>query len=468
MREGMRRTHSITLEDLFEKYLGPKKGKGRDKDVELRLKVVIQGEKSLPASFLQSSYVPHGLLWNSKHYDRQYEVESMHIVTFSQSENYFWKYRLWKLIQDIVDSDPKKTRLEKRTPDWVVKEYIERFAYHESNRHRRLIYDSDDSDVLDDVGTTRIPRHFRKVHKSEIYGLLAAQAEWFATDGMVKWKGLIPFKSWFRFWKEVKRQRREANRNGVLWGWPIGYEPTEADLESPVESDADDSDNPESDLEVLTKNHPVIGKDRKALHTKLRNQYNKEPERRRKPNRRGESESVSSEAEAGPQNGNDYDSTFSVESTPSASSSSHEDIPPTDPAILRAIPFELWEAPKLPGPDFLWWCPVPRCEYYIDMRNLTQDNVRRLKGDVVVYLTSKKWTSVHRDKTVYIAFQHMAGHHYEDHITAQGIKWVKEGNQSVLRWINPRDHPSGRLYMSSTEVQEYARQQEDLHSETVN
>ncbi|KAH7918532.1 hypothetical protein BV22DRAFT_1108332 [Leucogyrophana mollusca] len=438
MREGERRVRDITLEDLFDKrhgFLGPRK----DLDEELTLKVIIQGEKNLPAVFLQSTYVPHGLLWNSKDCDRQYEVSSMHINTCSKSQTYFWRYRLWKLMQDIVATDAKETPLRKRTPDWFIREYMDRFAYSEDNRYRRIIFDPEDPDVTDDVGTTHTPRHFRTVHKSEVYGMFAAHADWLVTDGTIKWRKLFDFNSWHRFSKTVIRQRREAARQGVIWGWPASYKPGPADLES--SSDDSGDSNAESDsLRDLAVKHPVIGKDTETVHRALESVKKRKT---KKPVRRVETSDSSSGSEAVQNHA--YDSDFSIESTPPASASSDDEVPPTDPAILRIVPRALWEDPVLPGPDLLWWCPIPRCIHCIDMRNLTDKDVSRLDPTEVLYLMRKEWRCIHRDKIVLHAFDFMVSHHYKDHLTELGIKVVTEHGHDTLVWINPRDHPSTRV-----------------------
>ncbi|KAJ8581277.1 hypothetical protein M405DRAFT_847144 [Rhizopogon salebrosus TDB-379] len=67
MREGERRPPEMTLEELFNSsrgYLGRKDL--TDDDEKLELKVKIQGFKNMPAVYMLSNEVPHGLLWTSK------------------------------------------------------------------------------------------------------------------------------------------------------------------------------------------------------------------------------------------------------------------------------------------------------------------------------------------------------------------------------------------------------------------
>lgn len=83
----------------------------------------------------------------------------------------------------IIASDTEDTDADDRTIDYFIDGYISRFAagYEKKNLYRRLIYDSEDSDVDSDGNTTR-KRMLRPVHNSDVRGLFAAHAEWILKD----------------------------------------------------------------------------------------------------------------------------------------------------------------------------------------------------------------------------------------------------------------------------------------------
>lgn len=86
-------------------------------------------------------------------------------------------------MESIIASDPDETDIQDRDIDYFIDGYIARFSagYEEINSHRRLIYDSQDSDV-DSYGNTTHKRHLRTVHRSDIRSIFASQAEWILQD----------------------------------------------------------------------------------------------------------------------------------------------------------------------------------------------------------------------------------------------------------------------------------------------
>ncbi|KAH7883592.1 hypothetical protein F5I97DRAFT_1894125 [Phlebopus sp. FC_14] len=253
VREGERRGPPLTLESLFRSRLLKRSNSAwnNEGDDETKLNILVQGGKGLPAVFMQSSRAPTGLLWSTKDQNRQYRIATMHVATYSQSENFFWRWRLFALMKAIVKTSPPMP-LHKQTPDWFAKMYLERFAYPTEDTHQRLIYDSADPDV-DEQGNTQTPRQLLKVHKSEVLGLFASQAEWFVTNDAVRREKLLGLHSWDKFWRMVKKERQRAARRGVMWGWPIGKEHGAGGFLSSLESEGEE-------LDKLVKQNPVTGK----------------------------------------------------------------------------------------------------------------------------------------------------------------------------------------------------------------
>ena len=119
---------------------------------------------------------------------------------------------------------------------------------------------------------------------------------------------------------------------------------------------------------------------------------------------------------------NQYDSDFSVPSTPPASGSSDDDSETENPEIYNLIPQPFWHPPKPPGLDFRWCCPAARCMYVIDMLNLTDENVKGLDVNEAEFLRGKMWGHLHSDR-VNRNFLYMVSNHYNQHMLDVGVVW---------------------------------------------
>lgn len=432
MCAGERPPNTITLEELFNrknKFLG-----GPPEDDELELRLQIQGFRNFPALYMTSKLLPDGLLWHSKDRNRTYEVATMDVYTFQLSENFFWRYRLLALMTKIVGEG--RTPLEKRTPEWFVSQYLERFAHPASDEHERLIYDSTDSDV--DEGKTHLPRHPRRIHRRDILGLFAAQSEWFVTDNEVKRKRIFPFKPWHAFRKEVRKARWQAARSNVIWGWPIGRQ-NQPDLASEPDSEEGDDEDDEDDEDTrnMVERNPVIGKTNEIVRRKI----DKAKTRRTLPSARRDNEagsSSSSSDELDPARAHAYMSDFSRESSSTAPDSSDESV---DERLLdfgELIPRQLSQVPELPGPDNRWWCPVPECGHMVDLQRLTRDDIKALSATTVFYLMEKKWRSIREDERAKNCFFEMVSKHYEDHFTDLGLRFVQTKGRTGIESIRDK------------------------------
>ncbi|KAG1749979.1 uncharacterized protein EDB91DRAFT_1244577 [Suillus paluster] len=424
MREGERVPSLVTLEELYKGYLGHTTPPGDDNELELKLK--IQGFKNFSAVYMLSKLVPNGLLWHSKNLNRSYEVATMHISTFRRSENFFWRYRLLALMTKIVE-ERRTTPFEKRTPEWFVSQYIQRFAHPPSDKHERLIYDSSDSDIISgEEGQTQLPRHPRRIHRMDILGLFAAHSEWFVTDNEVKRQKLFPFKPWNEFRKKVRKARYQSIRNNVIWGWPIGceYQPDlESGPDSGGEQEEEDDDDDDDDTQNMVERNPVTGKTNEFVRRKI----NKGKAKRSSVRVRhivSSSEESSDESELDPARVHAYVPGFSDESSAADSDSSDESEDAHLGEFEELIPRQLSQVPELPGPDNRWWCPVPDCRHMIDLQHLTRDSVGGLPGEVVYYFMKKK-RNIREDETAQKYFHEMVSKHYEDHFANLGLNFVQ-------------------------------------------
>ena len=164
---------------------------------------------------------------------RIYEVISLDVQTYEKSRKFLSRYQLLAVLEQIVRSDPHKTRVEERDIDYFVDGYLARFR--EQDRHHRHIFDPENDSDVDDEGNTYQPRYLRHVPRAEVFGIFAAQAEWILADQLLKRgeKLLVNLSKWHSFCQTVKVARQDARNDGVRrWGLAHG-----------VDSDADDDDS---------------------------------------------------------------------------------------------------------------------------------------------------------------------------------------------------------------------------------
>ncbi|KAI6046518.1 hypothetical protein EDC04DRAFT_1479360 [Pisolithus marmoratus] len=423
MREGWRRGPPLTLKGLFDNRLLKYSGSERhDSDDDCELLLRIQGERGQPAVFMRADPAKDGLLWSSKDQFRQYEVLTMDVATYSFSENYFWRYRLLALMQKIAEQY-RYVPIETRDPGWFVDKYIMDFAYPEEDKQPRTIYDSADSD-LDEERVPRTPRQPLLVHKSEILGLFAAHAEWLVTNEVARRNKIFDVKVWDRFRKRVKRERREAARNGGIWGWPVGQEPQVEDLMSSASSEEEE----EEDEDNIVKRNPVIGKPTPLVQRKL------DIARKKRLANKKRIESSASESESDVQ-GHAYASDFSGDSE---SPWEPDESPTVDKEVLRLVPWQFTVPPDPPDATGRWQCPLPSCRYKIDLRHLTEENRRGVDDTVIRHIVRKEWRNVYMDDRVMDGFLQMVRNHYDGHLVEVGVRVVREGRRERLERIEPR------------------------------
>lgn len=292
---------------------------------------------------------------------------------------------------------------KKRTPRWFVEKYIAGFACPSEDKYRRLIFDEDDSDV-DETGKTITPRHLLKPHMSEILGLFAAHAGWLITNNEVRRNKLFDIKSWETFRKEVRKQRKEAARQGVRWGWPEGEE-------AEAESSEEDEDG-EDQLDELVRKNPVTGKENGIVARKL------ELARARSERGMGPRFSSDSASEGDAPGGAEYASDF-LESSDAEDNDSDNQLAEE---AAEQIPWQLQLPPLLPDVDGRWWCPLQECNHQIDLYDLTEEDGRGVPDELVGYILEKRWQNAAYDERVLRGFGTMVTNHYSKHLEERGIR----------------------------------------------
>ncbi|KAI0031165.1 hypothetical protein K488DRAFT_71641 [Vararia minispora EC-137] len=359
--------------------------------LDLRVRVLVTCKKKETASFMVKgglsipsrvfhpligvlgSTVPYGLRITSADRMRSYEVKTMHITTYNLSRTYLYRYKTLRTLRDLLE-EREPVNVSSRTPKFYIRHYLDR-AHDDKSvfRWRRILgasdassdEDSDDSDVSEPptaareypIGVfTRRPRRPRKVHRSEAAHALGAHVEWLIAQAHAQTQGrpLIDFPSWLRFADETIERRR--------WG-ALGRR-DDYDGEMPPENEI------RVNLRALLESR---GKLKRALMRAEEEREAMEVEddvQTSSDHARGSDDSEMDPA---------YDSDYIEDSSDDSSIVEPPD-EPLDPEIvdfLRCLPQPLL------SPDFKWQCEVQPCDFRVDLRDLTQDNLRSLEEAMV-------------------------------------------------------------------------------------
>lgn len=358
-----------------------------------------------------------GVRSTSTYSNRKYQIATMDVESYSRSEKFFWQWRLLTLMEKIGKQYPYIPP-KKRTPRWFVEKYMAGFACPPEDRYRRLIFDEEEDTDVDETGKTVIPRHLLKPHMSEILGLFAAHAGWFITNNVARRNKLFDITSWETFAKEARKQRREAARQGVRWGWPEG--------EGVEEESSGESEGGGDELNDLVRKNPVTGKANEIVARKL------ELARVRSERGIGPRFSSDSGSDGDAPGGAEYASDF-LESSDEENDSDNQ---LAEEEAANQIPWELQLPPLLPDVDGRWWCPLQECNHQIDLYDLTEEDRRGVPEELVEYILQKEWRNAAYDNKVLHGFRLMVTNHYSKHLEERGVKFEKrEGKASYFRFL---------------------------------
>lgn len=150
-----------------------------------------------------------------------YWVKSLHPLTYASSLNFLDRYRLRRLIEELVSTDRDNTPLEERNINWIVKRYFE--TIRPRDRERRYI---EELNTEEDFSSE--PRHLRHVSRAEILGLFAAHSEWLLAHQIASMGGsqrMVDPQQWITFCKEARKDTITAKEHGIDWGLPAGQQP---------------------------------------------------------------------------------------------------------------------------------------------------------------------------------------------------------------------------------------------------
>ena len=93
--------------------------------------------------------------------------------------------------------------------------------------------------------------------------------------------------------------------------------------------------------------------------------------------------------------------------------------PLANPYVVARVPMTFRVVPRIPD-DFHWWCEIERCQYNIDLLNLTNENLIMLDGATAGKLRLQDWSL--SDSWVRLAFKAMVEDHRAKHLESWGLR----------------------------------------------
>ena len=334
----------------------------------------------------------------------------MHASTYSLSRNFFDRYQLRALIEQLIDTDKDTTPLEKRTIDWLIERYLAEI--HPRDAHNRIIAEPNpETDVSSE------PRHLNHLPRARVRHYFAAQAEWLLAHMIAtssKQVKLLNIEQWIRFCRQSHNDSIEARKNGVRWGVPhgAGNQPDGPyDLCQNLAKFGHDYAFWKRKIHIINqkKNDKVLILF-KSLFTMFFLIFETQA-----VNRRLSPEIRPGTSPTPPERQFQYDADFSEPSTAGES-----DTDPVKLPFVEKIPNLCSEIPRIPEGRFSWACLCQECEYNIDLLNLSPENLNILSPDLIQVLNTKTW--VVSDEPVQRALFMLVSYHYESHLRDSNVQ----------------------------------------------
>ncbi|KAF8165533.1 hypothetical protein B0H34DRAFT_689485 [Crassisporium funariophilum] len=374
---------NLSLKNLY----GFRKGEGS------RINVKVVCSKMLLAAYMTSTKQFETLIVYAKEKKRKFAVHSLHVSTFQMSRNFLDRYQIRAAIVELKETDPNNTPTEDVNIEWLINRYMSTIVPRDASN--RIIADPE---IEFGVSTER--RFLRHISRADIRGYFASQAEWIlanqlaASSSNSKNARLLDIPQWIDFCREVRKDRVDAEKNGIVWGLPHG---ADVDLKY---------------SEGLASTLAKYGETQQFWANKLKQPFGRKKIAKSRP--RTLSPEIPLPIEPLPLRQFQYDSDFSEES--SAESWSSE---PTSPSI--PVPDFCFQAPEIPNGRFVWHCPG--CRHKIDLLKMSSDNMDHLPDDTVRILGGKSWKV--KDEPIQRLLRQMVSNHYKTHLAAGKVELVQ-------------------------------------------
>ncbi|KAJ6618830.1 hypothetical protein B0H10DRAFT_1215987 [Mycena sp. CBHHK59/15] len=338
--------------------------------------------------FLTAAGYPESLVLPSKNQSRCYEILSIDHHCYAKSQLFLERYRLVKLIKEIManpkyDLSPNSAEVDNLVTAYLIK--------HEEEQLSHAVIFAGEGDVPPN------PR-LRHVSQAEVRGIFAAHSAWLLGFHLNLGQARCPLD--VRAWCEFIGKVRIAKAAPASGDWGSTYDDDNI-------WDEDTGETPHA----IAKTLAIFGGTVEGWERKLENAITKHPA--------GLFDDETSSASP-TLNKIEYvwDSDYSECSTPGCSDSESDfDAPPFKPSPLlsRILQHILRPPALLPGRG-IWDCPVPKCTHSINFFHLNERDVAQLTPRYVAsYVRNKQYETL-GDETVRMALCQMVSRHYISHL----------------------------------------------------
>ncbi|KAJ6502147.1 hypothetical protein C8R45DRAFT_610428 [Mycena sanguinolenta] len=328
-----------------------------------KISVWINFEKENAALFMTADAHPESLLLGSKDKHRFYEIVSMDRLTYFRSSNFLDRYRLVALIKEIVD---KYKIPEKNAEAWS---------------HATIFAEKDEEQPVK-------PR-LRHISHVEVRERFAAHSGWLLAFYLLSPKCPIDVGRWCEFIAKV-RIAKKAPKSG---SWSQTYE--DDDIWA-----SDDDGSPSAIAKTLAKFGGSAEEWEKKLHRAITRQASPPWSRHDQPITNDPRRVALA-----------YDSDFSELSTPGCSDSEDDSAPPQ---TFHPILLHMARPPTLRPGRFIWDCPVPKCEFSLDVLDFKKTGENEEVPEAVV--RNRQFENFQDEQLRTFLYQRVSDHYTVDHL----------------------------------------------------
>jgi hypothetical protein len=149
----------------------------------------------------------------------------MDVETYKLSRTFLFRHHTLRTMRDILNTDAAAgVSASQRTPQWFIDQYLDHCAYPSHFKWQRVNFleeaDSSDEGTCMPAGQpsrpsdaqTQTPRHFRQVHKNELWSIFISHSEWILSliENHKDLKSKVNSHSWKIFFLRASQLRQQA------------------------------------------------------------------------------------------------------------------------------------------------------------------------------------------------------------------------------------------------------------------